>query len=1067
MRGVACATVIGAIAMGAVDKPGAAPKKRIGSEVVGPEASAPERQPESARRFVRVFDFEDKGNPYPVPPGWLRAQEDPALVPDANGRVNAEGVVERKMRLARPGFPPHNEAAYDFGTAATGRASIRVPVKGGSASLRLQPGELPIFADADYAITARVKTKGLQNARAYLTARLLDGSLRPIAESGARSVALWDGNAADWTNATVELPAKFGAAAWMQIDLEVLQPKQWRAPGVLGTHEVWEEDLDGAAWFDDVLVYLQPRASLRTLQVCNVGMGVDRAGADTIQPTSTDVNWIGSSADGQPVIEASVRDLGGDALTADVRVWDHEMREVARTTFAVDPTGLPQRWIPALPGYGVYTAVLEVRSDADLTRAGKRETGVTVATSTLPIAWLPKRQVMGELAAVDLQRFGVIADEEGARDIGLIGRAVKRLGTKFVMLPMFGADAQREHAKEELTTRAAAIGELLAEGQELTFGFERPPTELVQVAVLDPGDPLAMFTRPTAEWFGYLQPTLDRFGQQVRRYQVGVPGTERLMWADDLSGALTALETQLATLVPGPRMGVSWRADQQRPMVARLEEPAVVPASATIPASVNVGGHEIKRTAMRRQTGPLVDAVTLWYPHGFSADEMGAVLKEWNTPDAIGEYPEITVALDLPGAGEASQHERIRELARRVIGVWATLPAHGRDGENPTRIAIRTPWAETDDRRGGLVPAPEWAVFANLGSQLAGRRIVGTYPAEPGVTCLILAEVDPRSGEMSRGALVAWRNGEAMPPSGAERKLKSIGRAEKSAGAVADGVNNGWMAADRTGTNERPSELDVRALGDGVRVVDVFGNERVVSEAGLMLSDLPVFVEGVNPYVATFMAGMRLEPEFVESVAAEHESQVLLTNPWPIRITGSIQIRETDADRARVLRSNAWNITPAGIVDFAIGPGETLKLPISFTFGPSQLAGYKRLTILSRVTADREYPLLKLDTTMEVGLEDFRMDLEVQRLPNASGPDVVVTASVTNLSARSRSMRLEAATAKLPTQQLQISDLGPNQTIIKRFVFKGSGAAMAGRNVIVSLADLEEAKRLNKAVVVP
>jgi hypothetical protein len=986
-------------------------------------------RPESARRFVRLFDFEDPGNPDPVPAGWLRAQEDQAQAVGPGASTGEAGRDASGERRARPGFPSHNEAAYDFKTAHSGKASIRVPVHGGSASLRLQAGELPIFADADYAVTASVKTRGVVNARAFLTARVLDSTLKPIAGSQTRSVGLSDANASEWTTAALELPARYAAAAWLQIDLELIQPRLWREPGVIGDHEVWEEDLSGEAWFDDVLVFLQPRAALRSVQKYNVAGGGEA-----------------------PELEASVRDLGGDALTAIVRVMDLRGRPVDSTTFGVDPSGLPQRWKPRLPGFGYYTASLEVISNTGLDRAGKTETGVRVARASVPIGWTAAETGTsiapagsGARFQADLRRFGVVGSQRDADDLERTAGAIGRLGTRFVLLPMFGPGVLRADAKEQLSRRAAGIEALLGEGQTITWMLESTPTELARSASLDPGDPLAMVTRPTSEWFSYLQPMLDRFGQQVLRYQVGEPGSERLMWRDRLSEDLSAFEEQVSTLVPGPRIAVAWRADQARPMIQRR-------LSGEQPDGTGEGGAVARqKTAARKQGGALVDDVTLLFPAGFGAEQVASVLDEWTAPDSRGERPEITLVLELPDPERFSARDTVRALARRLVSVWSTLGVED-ESEARLRVAISAPWTRFGSRGDEIGPRPEWPAFTQLARALSGRRVVGEYPSDPGVRCLILAQVDPRSGELSRGALVAWQTGlkdGALSASTVARRNRSA-----AGGGAAVGTT-----------------LDPTPLGESIQIVDVFGNRRELTDAervaGLELSDMPVFIEGIDPYVAEFVSGMKLDPRFVESVVSEHESQVLLENPWPIRVTGSLQVREADAEFKRATRSDAWNITPAGIVDFAIGPGETYRLPISFTFGPSQLAGYKKLQILARVTADRDYPLLKLNTTMEVGLRDFQMDLEAQRLPINGGPDLVVIASVTNTSTRTRSLRLEAATARLPTQQLQISDLGSGQTIVKRFVFKGAGPALSGKTVLVALSDLEEAKRLNKGVIAP
>lgn len=124
-------------------------------------------RPEAARRTVKSWDFEgDAGLFEPVPPGWFRAQDNPNT-----GRV-------------RPGFPAFNAAILDAEVAASGRFSMRLPTRGGSTSLTLAAGVLPAIPDGDYSVVARVRTQGLEHARARIVAWFLDGG---VCRSRARS----------------------------------------------------------------------------------------------------------------------------------------------------------------------------------------------------------------------------------------------------------------------------------------------------------------------------------------------------------------------------------------------------------------------------------------------------------------------------------------------------------------------------------------------------------------------------------------------------------------------------------------------------------------------------------------------------------------------------------------------------------------------------------------------------------------------------------------------------------------------------------------------------------------
>ena len=129
-----------------------------------------DRRPEGARRLLKLFDFEEKElNPDPIPHFWYRGQDDPSVP-----RV-------------RPGFPSWNQAELEYGPGQ-GKfgGCVRMPTKGGSTSLLLDPGVLVVLPGADYVINATIKTRHLTHARARVVARFLDAQSKVIAGSEVR-----------------------------------------------------------------------------------------------------------------------------------------------------------------------------------------------------------------------------------------------------------------------------------------------------------------------------------------------------------------------------------------------------------------------------------------------------------------------------------------------------------------------------------------------------------------------------------------------------------------------------------------------------------------------------------------------------------------------------------------------------------------------------------------------------------------------------------------------------------------------------------------------------------------
>ncbi|MFY7895135.1 MAG: hypothetical protein ACOVP8_02795, partial [Phycisphaerales bacterium] len=120
-------------------------------------ACAQGSRPTVAGRLARIFDFEEQQtNPGEVPQFWFRNQD--------------------AAQRPRPGFPGWNRAelVYNATLAHQGEGFVSLPTQGGSTSLLLESGVLPVFADTDYRIFAHIRTANLRDARAAIIARFID-----------------------------------------------------------------------------------------------------------------------------------------------------------------------------------------------------------------------------------------------------------------------------------------------------------------------------------------------------------------------------------------------------------------------------------------------------------------------------------------------------------------------------------------------------------------------------------------------------------------------------------------------------------------------------------------------------------------------------------------------------------------------------------------------------------------------------------------------------------------------------------------------------------------------------
>lgn len=464
------------------------------------EAEPETARPSGAQRLVRRFDFDESDfNPLPIPMGWVRAQHDPSVP-----RV-------------RPGFPIWNQAELDSkAPSISGSTTLRIPVEGGSASLRLLPGAIGVFPGTDYLVSAKVRTAGMVHARACVAARLLDEQGHPI--PGSESVSRAVRTTGEWVGINAAVAGLDERAAFLQIELLVLQPKQLPGADTDRPFAVWSEDFHANAWFDDVEVTLLPRIELET--------GVP---GHAFTPAQT------------PEISMLVRDLTGETLSGVLRVLDADRRIVSEQELRSSSGRLSETRVPTLPGPGWYRAVLDVSSNSGV-----------VGRGILDFVW------------------GAPGDERQLTD-GVFALSVDATDpTEALALPAMAAWANVSSVtvgvwEEAMTEEAAALDVnpaydavrgVLNKGIDATIRTGETPGDLADLAGRDSWDVPGVIGSDESIWMPWLEGALDRFGQGVLSWQLG----DHPLYTD--AEALAAhVDLAYATFnrwIPGPELRSPW-----------------------------------------------------------------------------------------------------------------------------------------------------------------------------------------------------------------------------------------------------------------------------------------------------------------------------------------------------------------------------------------------------------------------------------------------------------------------------------------------------------------------------
>lgn len=458
-------------------------------------AGQPEPDPASTlpslNRILRRFDFEEAEQaPFTMPLKFYRY-----IAPDQ-------------------GYPPFGTMELTDEVAHDGHWSFRFELDGGSLSARVPTAVLPVLPGSDYAVSAWIRTEGLTNSAAQLSARLHDMDGRPIFESGVSCPPIRTGGR--WQRVWVMVRGDFATAADMVLELEVLQSRQ-----LVGSEHPGDEplvdDITGRAWFDDVTVWHRPR----------MGLSIGAAGS-----------VIRGSP---PTLDVTIRDRTPQHLSARLRIYDVD-GVVLRDDQWPLPTGSWTGAIsPAAPGPGWFRAVLDVSGDGEI-----------VGRQTLDFAVLPDTQ-----GRDPNPRFGVILPPLPSEDTETVRRLADLLEPGGALVPVSTIGT-----RDDVAEFRDAVESLLARGTEVTLALSDSASNAALRRPAETSDGLEALGFGAERRRELREPLMD-FGLRVHRWHLGIPGTLEIVPASQLADLIDTAQRRLSNFSPDPTILIPWSAQYE------------------------------------------------------------------------------------------------------------------------------------------------------------------------------------------------------------------------------------------------------------------------------------------------------------------------------------------------------------------------------------------------------------------------------------------------------------------------------------------------------------------------
>lgn len=669
-----------------------------GSPTIASDAA----RPSAAGRVVRLFAFEERdSNPNPVPRFWTRNQDQPDR--------------------PRPGFPRFNSIELDElqDEPALTRGCVRLSTRGGSTSLLLDGGVIPVFKDADYLVSARARTDGLEHARAVLAVRFLDEKLRPIEASEYRSEPVL--SQGRWTKLAVPVRGDFPNAAFVQFELLLLQPDQLLArPAPIGAStalprpdaggdpeakpslhrpidssiELRRQDLAGSVFFDDVSIVQLPRLELTTQSITNI-----------------------IAAPELPTINLLVRDLTGEALSGKLLLLDAAGRTVDTRALSIGEGRSRTNWNPTLPGYGWYRAVLDMSNSVS-----------RVGATYIDFAWLPPRPEPSPgfafSAAGSVPRFWLLSRDVPPSSYGALANACRDMRVDGLSIPVWTTSLTSALVHARSAALRPLVDSFRSERLDLAFSLPIVPASASDPNAIVAPDPWTLMISQPAIVRPLLDEFLDAYGQTVQRWQVGWFSSRALPEPVAFQSGLDTIESMLSKLVPGPIVVVPTSLeDLARASATPGFEPAVFMPHDALPASCAL-------------------AVDAW--------------KDRSSPTSRGSRRLLAALASAPDQ-QLDASDAAASLAKRAVRVWAsaTRPRERGDSRDSVSVGLADPWSVRGDRVSQLMPRPELAAWRAVIDRLANREFVCEFPLPGSGEAYLFAD---RSGSRHSGLLVLWND---------------------------------------------------------------------------------------------------------------------------------------------------------------------------------------------------------------------------------------------------------------------------------------------------------------------
>lgn len=461
-------------------------------------------------RTLKSFDFEERklGNVSDLPMGWTK--------------------------VSGPGLPHYLTGHLATDRKHGGEYSFRYDLDGGGIVYRYGPGTLKAQLGARYRVQGFCQTTTLPNARCRITAFFADADGHTLQKTIQHSeLYAAQADTRQWKLLSLSMSDNVPEADSLVVELELLQPAQYSTSS-LGDHALFDQDIRGSAWWDDVTVAQVPSVGMRTNRLANIFQVGD--------PIRVAVLLSDRSTDDLMAV-VSVRDAEGKEVyqrSGKPQLQPVEAQDERHKQMLLDFPDLSPGW------YQIRLAVSSA--------------GQTLERQAISLVVLSD---LGGTPAPD-PRFGFDATTLPFHQWGELPKLMRRLAAGRVKLGVWSDQGDVEQINGAEFDQV--LRQLSESGVAPTACLVAPPPGLR--AKLDGAGWEKLPRLATPDWQPDLAFLVSRHANHIVNWQLGPDGTDAFATDQASRDAYRKIYEQFSQLVQNPDLLMPWPAFYELPTAA-------------------------------------------------------------------------------------------------------------------------------------------------------------------------------------------------------------------------------------------------------------------------------------------------------------------------------------------------------------------------------------------------------------------------------------------------------------------------------------------------------------------